>query len=74
MENKKKIPVTDVKNVDKMDSANKELLKTLITLNESEKSMSNQINQQLFLGEQGSLIVNFNPKNHLEQIHRKHHE
>ncbi len=58
----------------KENSINKELLKTLLKFGEEETRLNTILIQKLIAGENSSVLANFNPKNHLQQLHQKEHE
>lgn len=53
------------------DTANRELLQNLLKIGEEESLTHTVLTQQLIRGEASSLMANFNPKNHLLQLHQK---
>ena len=56
------------------NAINHKLLKTILAFSANETEASELLTRELIKGENSSLIANFNPKNHLTQLHQSSHE
>lgn len=55
----------------KYNSVN-EIIRSALRLLESETKKEKELNKALEIGEKSGFIENFNPKQHLEILHKKH--
>jgi hypothetical protein len=56
------------------NSVNQELLKSIVDFGTNESHKNALLITELVKGENSSLIANFNPENHLIQLHQSTHE
>lgn len=49
-----------------------EVIRTALRLLEQEEQKTKQLQKELALGEQSTIIENFNPKKHLQGLHDRH--
>lgn len=56
------------------DEVNKKILVALLDRHENESDNQKKCIEALIIGENSPIIKNFNPKNHLEFIHKNGHE
>ncbi len=53
-------------------SSASEVIRTALRLLELEEQKARQLRKELELGEKSLMLENFNPKNHLRDIHSRH--